>query len=103
MYLQRWEIFMTYSEIGQIVIGGLIGLSLMGAGVISIIKLLKNGKNNDLLNEAKEQTKILRIIQDKLIGMSYEQNNAIQAVVRVETSLSALHRRIDGLDSSLVR
>jgi uncharacterized membrane protein len=44
-----------------------------------------------------EQTRMLGEIRDKLVGMGYEQQQAVTAVGRVETSVVALHRRFDSI------
>ena len=56
------------------------------------------GNSLDRVAEAiHEQTRMLGEIRDKLIGMGYEQQQAVGAVGRVETSVVALHCRFDSI------
>lgn len=97
---------MTGTEITTVVAASVV--AVIGV-VVGLVKLFgKNGKipicpvnANDtlrlILEEVKEETRILRAIQDKLTGMGYEQNQAVLAIGRVETSLQAMHRRLDSV------
>lgn len=84
-----------------------LAFAALGA-MITVLKLRRNGHATicplnagaelDHLAEAvRELRDVLREIRDKLIGMGYAQEQVSCAVGRVESSVQALHRRVDGI------
>ena len=109
--MRRWrrsgEVPVTYplaiaaSSFCFAVLGGLIAvLKLRRPSRIdeaTIICPLNASAELDHLAEAvRELRDVLREIRDKLVGMGFHQEQVACAVGRVETSLQAVHRRIDG-------
>lgn len=85
--------------LGFVALGGLIAvLKLRRNGHTATVCPLNAGAELDHLAEAIHELRdVLREIRDKLVGMGYQQDQAINAVGRVETSLQAMHRRFDGV------
>jgi hypothetical protein len=50
-----------------------------------------------VIDALHEQTRLLGEIRDRIVGMSYEQNQMGASAGRVENSMAALHRRFDSL------
>jgi len=91
---------MGLAEISQIVVASLLSLVAMGRA-LDWIKGKRNGNNalalSDLLDSSREQTSVLREIKDRLIALDHRQDKANDSLIRVESSLSAAHRRLDGV------
>jgi len=85
-------------------IGGIVAGALVLVGSVAKYSLSKGNagalRSADfqlLVDATKEQTGILREIKEGMIIQAAEQRQQSQALTRIESSQSALHRRLDGI------
>ena len=90
------------NEVAILVSGAIVAAVTIGFTLIKIFGKVQEPVNINpmlerLIEAVHEQTRMFGEVRDKLMGMGYEQQQLVGAVGRIETSLSAVHRRLDGV------
>ena len=98
---------MTLAEWSQVGVAAILGAAVAHRAFVWLVGRKRDDSGyaraagvregfDRLLEATDRQTDILGKIHDKLIGLDHRTDKSADAVVRVETSLQALHNRLDG-------